>query len=452
MANASEQGKLQDLLQTMQEALDAGDLAWVRQGLQDMHPSEIAELLESLPTRERDDFWQIIDPDLKGDVLAYLNDQARAGLLEDMHPEKVAEVTRDLDADDVADIVQDLPDDKLGKVLRSMDKQHRERLQAVLLYEENSAGGLMNPDTITVRSDVSLDVVFRYLRRYAEVPDHTDSLIVVDRDNRYLGMLPMARLVTSDPDLHVGDVMDRGPDGIPATMPAADVARLFDQRNLLSAAVVDELGRLLGQITIDDIVDVIKEQGEHSLMSLAGLDEEDDMFAPVLDSARRRTLWLGINLVTALIASWVIGRFEGTIQQIVALAVLMPVVASMGGIAGSQTLTIVIRGLALGQIGIANSWALLRKELLVGIVNSLVWALVVGLVADWWFGSAQLGIVIGAAMIINLITAAVAGVSIPLLLKKMDIDPALAGGVVLTTFTDVVGFMSFLGLATVFLL
>jgi len=215
---------------------------------------------------------------------------------------------------------------------------------------------------------------------------------------------------------------------------------------------VDDQGRLLGQITIDDIVDVIKEQGEHSLMSLAGLDEEDDMFAPVLESAKRRTIWLGINLITAFIASWVIGRFEGTIQQIVALAVLMPVVASMGGIAGSQTLTIVIRGLALGQIGIANSWALLRKELLVGIVNSLVWAFVVGLVADWWFGSAQLGIVIGAAMIINLITAALAGVLIPLLLKKMDIDPALAGGVVLTTFTDVVGFMSFLGLATVFLL
>jgi len=452
MVDSSKQGELQDLLQTMQEALDAGDLAWVRQVMHDMHPSEIAELLESLPARERDDFWQLIDPDLKGDVLSCINDQARAGLLEDMHPEKVAELTRDLDADDVADIVQDLPDEKLNKVLRSMDKQHRERLEAVLLYEEDTAGGLMNPDTITVRSDVSLDVVFRYLRRYANVPDHTDSLIVVDRQDRYLGKLPMARLVTSDPDLHVGDVMDRGPDGIPASMSAVAVAKIFDNHDLLSAAVVDEYGLLLGQITIDDIVDVIKELSDHSFMSMAGLDAEDDMFAPVLETSKRRTIWLGINLLTALIASWVIGRFEGAIQQIVALAVLMPVVASMGGIAGSQTLTIVIRGMALGQIGMANAWALLRKELLVGIVNGLVWALVVGLVAEYWFGSSQLGVIIGAAIIINLITAALTGVSIPLLLKKMDIDPALAGGVVLTTFTDVVGFMSFLGLATIFLL
>ncbi len=452
MTQANEQNRIQEQLHTLQEALASGELAWVRQELKELHPAEIAELLEALPPKERDILWDLVAPELEGDVLADINDQVRVGLLEDMQPHQVAEVTKDLDVDDVADILQDLPEPVVDEVLRSMDEQDRIRLSTILLYPEDTAGGLMNLDVVTVRSDVSIDVVMRFLRLREELPENTNSLMVVDRDNHYLGELPLSVLLTNDPDKLVDDVMVTSIEGIPATMNETDVANLFDKMDLISAAVVDEYSRLLGIIMIDDVVDVIREHGDSNFMSQAGLDEEDDMFAPVMLSARRRAIWLAVNLATAFMAAGVIGLFEATLQQMVALAVLMPVVASMGGIAGSQTLTLVIRGIALGQIGSANARALLSRELLVGAINSVLWAIVVGFVSAWWFNDTRLGIIIGSAMIINLITAAAFGVIIPLVLKRFHVDPALAGGVVLTTFTDVVGFMAFLGLATLFLI
>jgi magnesium transporter len=321
-----------------------------------------------------------------------------------------------------------------------------------LPYPEDSAGGLMSVDTITVRADVTLDVVIRYLRMHAELPDTTDKLIVVDRNDRLKGILPLATLLTNDPALPVAAVMKSEVTGIPATMPDYEVARIFEDRDLVSAPVVGPDGRLLGRITIDDVVDVIREDAEHSVLSMAGLDEEDDTFAPVIKSARRRALWLGINLLTAFLASWVIGLFQATLEQVVALAVLMPIVASMGGIAGSQTLIIVIRGLALGQIGTANARWLMGKELAVTVLNGLGWAVVVAVISGFWFQNTHIGLIIAAALIVNLVFAAVAGLSIPFVLTRMNIDPAHAGSVLLTTVTDVVGFMVFLGLGTIFLL
>ncbi|MGB5409543.1 MAG: magnesium transporter [Thiogranum sp.] len=292
----------------------------------------------------------------------------------------------------------------------------------------------------------------RYLRLRGEIPELTDNLMVVDRFDHYQGLLSLATLLTSDPDASVAEVMDRAVDGILASTTDDAVARLFEDRDLISAPVVDEAGKLLGRITIDDVVDVIREEADHSLMSMAGLDEENDIFAPAMLSARRRAVWLGINLATAFLASWVIGLYEATLEKVVALAVLMPIVASMGGIAGSQTLTIMIRGLALGQVGPTNASTLMIKEILVSIMNSIIWSMVVAIVATAWFQNTDIGLIIAAALMINLVCAALAGFSIPLALKHLGIDPALAGGVLLTTVTDVVGFMAFLGLGTWYLL
>jgi magnesium transporter len=334
------------------------------------------------------------------------------------------------------------------EVLLSMDEQNRQRIASVLTYPSDTAGGLMNVDAITVRSDVSVDVVLRYLRRMAQLPENTDQLMVVDRNNLFLGVITLTNLVSAQPEQSVRDRMSTDLRPIPADTPARDVATLFEQRDLISAPVIDESGKLLGRITIDDVVDVIREEIGRSLLSRAGLDEEHDIFAPLFVTVRQRTLWLAVNLSTAFLAAWVIGRFEATIEQLVALAVLMPVVASMGGIAGSQTLTLVVRGIALGQVGAANARAVLHREAAVGLINGFLWAAVVALVASAWFQSVDLGLVIAAAMIINLFTAGFAGAAIPLVLKWLRVDPALAGGVILTTVTDVVGFFVFLGLAT----
>ena len=376
----------------------------------------------------------------------------RTPLLEEMEPQEVAAATLGLDADDAADILQDLPESVADQVLRSMDEQDRQRVSAVLSYPEDTAGGLMNTDTISVRADVDIDVVIRYLRLRGSLPEGTDSLFVVDRSNRYLGTLHLGAVLTTNPDHTVGEIMETDLAGIPADAPAHEVATTFERLDLLSAAIVDDNGLLLGRITVDDVLDVIRAESEHSLMGLAGLSEDDDMFAPALTSARRRAVWLMVNLATAFLAAWVIGRFEATIDQLVALAILMPVVASMGGIAGSQTLTIMIRGLAVGHVGPANARSLLHKELAVASINSLLLATVVAVVAGTWFRDVRLGVVIALAMIINLLTAALAGSLIPLALRRVNIDPALAGGVVLTTVTDVIGFVAFLGIATVYLL
>jgi len=438
-------------IDALREALKDAEFDAIREALSGMHPAEIAALIESLPGDEREELWRFVSPDIEGDVLAHTEDSVRASLLKEMLPREVAAATENLDADDVADILQDLPGTVVDKVLRSMDAQDRQRVSAVLSYPEDSAGGLMNTDMISVRGDVDLDVVLRYLRLRGSLPEGTDSLFVVDRNNLFMGRLPLADVLTGISVRSVAEMMDTDLPAIAADAAATEVASLFERRDLLSAPVVDGKGLLLGRITVDDVLDVIRAQGEHSIMSMAGLSEGDDMFAPVVTSARRRAVWLAVNLATAFLAAWVIGLFEATIDELVALAILMPVVASMGGIAGSQTLTIMIRGLALGQVGAANARSLLSKELLVAAINALLWATVVAIVATLWFDSIGLGVVIGLAMIINLLTGALAGYAIPLVLRRLNIDPALAGGVLLTTLTDVIGFVAFLGIATLVL-
>ncbi|MCB1748350.1 MAG: magnesium transporter [Gammaproteobacteria bacterium] len=448
---AEQISRTQEFVQAVQDALEANEIRRVREFLAELHPSEIADLLESLPGPVRSELWVHIDSAIEGDVLSHASTAVRNSLLEDMAPEQVAQATSQLDSDDVADILQDLPEDLADEVLLSMDEQNRQRIAAVLTFPYDTAGGLMNPDAVTVRGDISVEVVLRYLRRMVRMPDNTDQLFVVDRGNVYLGILRLTSLVLASPDARVEEVMSSDERPIVADTPVSEVVLLFEQRDLVSAPVVDEAGHLLGRITIDDVVDVIREESDRSLMSAAGLDEEHDIFAPLLVTARQRALWLAINLGTAFLAAWVIGLFEATIDKLVALAVLMPVVASMGGIAGSQTLTIVVRGLALGQVGPANARSVLWREVAVGVINGTVWAVVVAVIAAAWFNDVRLGVVIGCAMVLNLFTAGLAGASIPLALRWMNIDPALAGGVVLTTVTDVVGFFAFLGLASQFL-
>lgn len=440
----------QDPIMQLHELLADKSLDQIRDLLSEMHPSEIADFLESLPGKAREVIWGLISLDMEGDVLSHLQDAVRTELLEQMHPHEVAAATRDLDSDDVADIIQDLPEDVQDSVLLSMDEQNRQRLASLLSYPEDTAGGLMNTDVIPIRADVTLDVVMRYLRRVENIPEKTDTLMVVDRESKYLGTLSVIHILIGDPALSVGEIMKEGV-GIAADLPANEVAKVFEQRDLLSAAVISTEGMLLGRITVDDVVDVIQEEAEATVRSMAGLSG-DEMFAPIFSSAKRRAVWLGINLATAFLGAWVIGRFEDTIQQLVALAVLMPVVAGMGGVAGSQTLTIATRGIALGQLGKSNARALMYKEVAVGLINGLTWACIVSLVVIFWFKDASLGLVIGVAMVVNLVIAALAGAVIPLGLKRYGIDPAIAGGVLLTTVTDVVGFMTFLGLASMFLI
>jgi len=448
----ADEERKQNRLKILASALERGTIANVRSMLNGLHPAEIAHLLESMPQQQRRILWELVDPELDGDILTHVNDELRASLIMEMDPEELVAATEGLQPDDLADIIGDLPDAVISEVLQSMDEQNRHRLESVMSYPDDTAGGLMNTDTITIRPDVTIDVVLRYLRRHGSVPEMTDNLFVVDRKDRYLGQLPLTVLLTQQPGVSVAEVMSRETAGIPATMKVGEVASLFEHRDLVSAPVIDDSQRLLGRITIDDVVDVIRDQAEHTMMSMAGLDQRDDMFAPVMVSARQRGVWLGINLLTALLASWVIGLFEGTIDKIVILAVLMPIVASMGGIAGSQTLTLVIRGIALGYIGGSNARQLLYKELAVSLLNGLLWALIVAIVVVVWFGNTEVGFVIAIAIIINLICAAFAGTMIPMLLRRLGADPALGGSVILTTVTDVVGFVVFLGLATFFLM
>ncbi|GAB4119093.1 MAG: magnesium transporter [Wenzhouxiangellaceae bacterium] len=452
MAELNYQEKQVRQIHRITEALDEGTLARVRRMIATLSASEVADLLESLPPAKRLAAWELVDPDLDGEVLVEVNDEVRSQLIRGMDQAELVSAIGTLDIDDVADIVDDLPDAVIREVMASMDRQNREDLVRVLQYDEDSAGGLMSTDVVTVRPDVSLDVVQRYLRARGELPDLTDQLFVVNRSGKYQGCLSLHDLLTSDPELTVADTINLDMQTIPVSMPDNEVAREFTHYDLVSAPVVDAENNLLGRITIDDVIDVIREQAEHSVLAVAGLDEDEDMFAPVIKSAARRTLWLGINLLTAFLAAAVIGQFEDSLAAVVALAILMPVVASMGGIAGTQTLTLMVRGMALGQITAANALYMLRKELLVGVLNGMVWALVVGLVAMLWFRSVQLGLVIGVAIAVNLMVAALSGVGIPLLLRRLRIDPALAGGVVLTTVTDVIGFVVFLGLGTVVLL
>lgn len=450
---ASDNYEVTPMIERLNEAMESGAFAQVRRMINRGLPAQdVAHLLESSPPKERDLLWSMIEAEFRGDVLQYLTDDIQAIYLNRMNPEEFLAATEGLDTDDIADLLQQLPDTIIKEVLVSMDTQDRHRVEAVLSYPEDTAGGLMNTDTITIRPDITLDVVIRYLRRHQSIPDSTDSLIVVSRKDHFIGMLPLTRLLVSDPNITVREVMNTDAIVIPADMPDSEVANLFEKYDLISAPVVDENGALLGRVTIDDVVDVIREDAEHSLMSMAGLDEDEDTFSPIVLTAKRRAVWLGINLLTAFLASAVIGLFDATIEKVVALAVLMPIVASMGGIAGSQTLTVVIRGMALGHINSGNTGWLINREFIVGLINGTLWAAVVAGVAMVWFDDVMLGVIIGTAIVINLIVAVVSGAALPLLLKWMKIDPALAGSVLLTTVTDVIGFMAFLGLATLFYL
>jgi len=452
MTEANHSEKTENQFQALNLALKTGTIQHAARMLNELNSAEIAHLLESLPHTERNLIWELVDTEREGEVLLHLGEELRSTLMRDMSLQDLINATEGLDIDDLADFIQSLPDRLTNLVLTSLDTQHRDRLEKILSYPEDSAGGLMNTDTLTVRAEVTLDVVLRYLRALGEIPTNTDSLIVTTRDNTYLGLLPLSTLLTSDTELRVGDVMTRETEFLKATMEDNDVAKVFETHDLLSAPVVDENMKLLGRITIDDVVDVIRDEGDHNVLSMAGLTEEEDLFAPVVPSARRRAIWLGINLVTAFMASWVVSNFEGTLEKVVAIAVLMNVVASMGGIAGTQTLTLVIRGLALGQVSSSNKRWLLTKEIVVGLLNGFGWAMVIAITAGLWFNDLKIGLVIAAAIIINLFVAAFSGVVIPLVMRKAKIDPAIAGSVVLTTVTDIVGLAAFLGLATIFLI
>ena len=437
-------------LQYLTEALEHGVSAELRTMLNSLPAADSAHLLESSPPKLRSLLWRLIDRDQEGDVLQELSDDVRQFFLDRMNVAELKAITEGQDVDDIADLLQQLPDAITRKVLDSMNSQDRQRVEAVLVFPEDSAGGLMNTDTITVRPSNTVDVVLRYLRRYAEIPNMTDSLLVVNRRDEYIGRLPLSLILTTDPSATVREVMLTDLDPIPAHMEDTQVAQLFERQDLVSAPVVDEQGKLLGRITIDDVVDVIREDAEHSMMSMAGLDDDEDTFAPPLRTARRRAVWLGVNLVTAFIAASVIGLFQETIDKVVALAVLMPIVAGMGGNAGGQALTLMIRAMALGQISTSNLRWLLTRELIAGFLNGLLWAGLVALIAWFWFSDPVISLVIASAMVINLSVAVIAGASLPVILKSMRIDPALAGTIILTTISDVVGFLSFLGLATAF--
>ncbi len=441
-----------DRVSSFKQQLESGTMQQASRMLNALHPSEIADVLESVTLRERKFIWEMVDPDLEGEVLVELGEAVRDTVIQEMGTEEVLAAVEHLEADDMADLILSLPETVIRNTLTSMDKQRLQQVEAILSYPENTAGGLMDLNVVTVRPDATLDVVLRYLRRLEELPENTDRLMVVNRFNRYLGTISLHSILVNQPDKTVSEFIDTEEAPIPVYMPDNDVAQLFKDHDLISAPVIDEYDNLIGRITIDDVVDVIVDEAGKSVMNMAGLNEDEDLFAPIFKSTRRRSLWLGTNLITALIAAGVIGLFEATIEQIVALAILMPIVASMGGIAGSQTLTLVIRAQALGQIGRSNRYPLLFKEMAVGFLNGVLWAAVVAVVATLWFHSQAIGLVIGTALIINLLIAAFAGVAIPFILRKFKIDPALAGGVILTTVTDVIGFMAFLGIATMVLL
>ena len=438
-------------LAALRAAIDEGAVRSAERMLSKLHPAEIAQLLESLPQSRREIVWEMTDPELDGDVLVELSDDVRAQLIREMDPEELTAATEGLEIDDLADLVAHLPETVTQQLLHNMDQQDRERLSRVLEWPEDSAGGLMSTDTVSVRADVSIEVVQRYLRMRGELPERTDRLFAVDRHDTFMGTITLSRLLTEDPEALVGAALDPEAPRIAPETAAGEVSQIFRDRDLVSAPVVDDGGRLLGRITIDDVVDVITEEAAHEVMAGAGLRDEEDVFASIIPSTRRRIVWLGINLFTAMLGGLVVQRFENTIEQVAALAVLMPVVSSMGGIAGTQTVTLIIRGLALGQVEWRDARWLLMREVGVSAITGTAMALVVGAITIAWLHTWSIAPIIGAAMLINLLCAAIVGVMVPLTLRRLAIDPALSAGVILTTFTDCIGFATLLGLGTLYL-
>ena len=452
MAEAARHDKTARQLRLLSDALDSGRLGPVRRMVNTLAPAEIGNLLESLPLDKRMVVWGLVDAEDDGEVLVHVGDEVRESLIADMDPDEIVAAVEDLDIDDLADLVEDLPEAVTGEILRSMDRENRERLEQALSYDEDTAGRLMNPDVVTVRADTTVDVVLRFLRLRGELPEHTDHLYVVNRRHQLMGWVALQDLVTREPSTPINELIDEELEALHVDESAEEVARQFSDHDWVSAPVVDDGNILRGRITIDDVVDIIREQAEHQALGAAGLDEEEDLFSPIRRAVRGRVVWLCINLMTAFLAAFVIGRFEATIEQIVALAVLMPIVAGIGGNAAVQVLTLMVRGLALGQVGASNASILLWKEIRVALINGLLIGGLVGAVAVLWFRDWVLGLVIAAALVVNFATAALAGVLVPLLLRRMRVDPAVAGTVVVTAVTDVMGFFSFLGLATVILL
>ena len=439
-------------LQNLMIALEASDYDEAKQQIKDLHPGEIALLLEAIQPKDRSVLWPSIEISIQGEILKEVSEDVQSQLISEMTVDSLVKATEKLDTDDLADIVPNMPESAVHSLLLTLDFKHRERLNKILSYPEDSAGGLMNTDFITVRPDVSIRAVIRYLRLLKEMPIDTDQVFVVDRNFNYLGSLLITSLLTEEPERMVETLINNDfSKPVSADTDETEVALLFEQRNLISAPVIDENNQLVGRITIDDVVDVIRDQAEHSVMSMVGLDEDEDVFAPIIQSSKRRSVWLGVNLVTAFIAVYFIGLFEATLQQKIALAILMPVVASMGGIAGTQTLIIVTRGIATGRVTTANIKTLINKEVAVSGLNGIIWSIVIGIITYYWFADLLLSLIIALAIITNLVVAAFSGAFLPLLLSKLKIDPALAGGVILTTITDVIGFVAFLGLAALFI-
>jgi magnesium transporter len=447
MPNTFEAKSSNNQLHDINEALGGGQTELARKMLRQLQPGDLALLLESSRSRNRLDIWQLIHPDLYSDVLEELSDDVRNGIIKNMLPEKVADALEEMDTDNLVDTLRGLPQEVAKNLLAAMDEQDRSRAELGLSYGDETAGFIMNTDAISLRQGINVDVILRYLRLKGDMPEHTDTLYVVDRNDKLMGGVALTRLITAAADTPIESLI-KDSEAIPADMMDNEVASLFERYNWLSAPVVDENNKLLGRITIDDVVDIIREDAEHSMMSMAGLDDEEDTFAPVVKSTQRRSIWLGVNLLTALMAAAVSDFFEATLNQLAVLAILNTIVPSMGGVAGNQTLTLVIRGMALGHVNSANARWLISKELAIGFLNGVIWSVLIASVIAIWKQDLMLGAVIAFAMLINMVAAGLAGASLPIIMKKLKIDPALAGSVILTTITDVVGIFAFLGTAT----
>jgi magnesium transporter len=420
--------------------------------LDQLHPADVAYVLEALPLDERLSLWELVKADRDGEILLEVSDAVRQTLIADMDNTELLAAAEQLDTDELADLAPDLPKDVLQDLMYSLDAQHRERLQSALSYPEETVGALMDFDIVTIREDITLEVALRYLRRLGSLPDHTDKLFVVDRSDILRGVLPLKSMVVNDLDANVADIMAEDAVVFHPEDIADEAAKAFERYDLVTAPVVDNNRKLVGRITVDAVMDFIREEAESDMLSMAGLREEEDFFASVWKSVQNRWAWLAINLVTALVASRVIGLFEGSIEKIVALAALMPIVAGIGGNSGNQTTTMIVRGLALGQISAHNMHSLVKKELGVALLNGLIWGGVLGFIAYLLYGNHELGLVMTAAMTLNLLLAAVMGVMIPLVMNKFGRDPAVGSSVLITAMTDSGGFMIFLGLATLFLI
>ncbi|MCQ4240580.1 magnesium transporter [Stutzerimonas stutzeri] len=428
------------------------NLVELQRKLEALHPADVAHILEALPLDERLTVWQLVKSERDGDILLEVSDAVRETLIADMDDHELLAAAREMDADELADLAAELPRDIVHELMETLDAQQRERVRSALSYEEDQVGALMDFEMVTIREDVSLEVVLRYLRRLKELPGHTDKLFVVDYDGVLKGVLPIKRLLVNDPEKQVAEVMANDPVTFHPDEDAYEAAQAFERYDLVSTPVVDKSGKLIGRLTIDEMVDLIREESESEVLNMAGLREEEDIFASVWKSLRNRWAWLALNLITAFVASRVIGLFDGSIEKLVALAALMPIVAGIGGNSGNQTITMIVRAMALDQMGTGNGARLLRKEVGVGLLNGLIWGGVIGLVVYWLYGSWSLGLVMTAAMTLNLLLAALMGVLIPITLARMGRDPALGASVMITAVTDSGGFFIFLGLATLFLL